>query len=166
MAWDYAELVPAFAPVLTGTLESMFGQILDVLAHLTSIPPANPQPASPTVTHGTATALPWPENFFDAVLTDPPYYDNVPYGDYQTSSTVWLKRVVGDLYPDSSPRRSRQSQEEMVAISYQWRDRRGCKGERFEQMLTQAFRKSTAYSSPTASPSSSSPTRPPKPGKR
>lgn len=38
MAWDYAELAP-LSPVLTGTFESMFGQALDVLAHLTRIPP-------------------------------------------------------------------------------------------------------------------------------
>jgi adenine-specific DNA methylase len=38
MTWDYAELVP-LSSILTGTFESMFGQILDVLAHLTSIPP-------------------------------------------------------------------------------------------------------------------------------
>jgi adenine-specific DNA methylase len=38
MAWDYAELVP-LSPVLTGTFESMFGQIIEVLAHLTRILP-------------------------------------------------------------------------------------------------------------------------------
>jgi hypothetical protein len=31
------------------------------------------------VQQGSATELPWPDNYFDAVLTDPPYYDNVPY---------------------------------------------------------------------------------------
>jgi adenine-specific DNA methylase len=31
------------------------------------------------VQQGSATELPYPDNFFDAVLTDPPYYDNVPY---------------------------------------------------------------------------------------
>ncbi len=33
------------------------------------------------VLHGSATQLPYPDNYFDAVLTDPPYYDNVPYSD-------------------------------------------------------------------------------------
>jgi len=37
MNWDYSELNP-LSPVLTGTWKSMFGQILDVLAYLTSIP--------------------------------------------------------------------------------------------------------------------------------
>jgi putative DNA methylase len=38
MVWDYSELNP-FSPILTGTWESMFGQIVDVLSHLTQIPP-------------------------------------------------------------------------------------------------------------------------------
>jgi putative DNA methylase len=38
MAWDYAELNP-FSPILTGTWESMIGQIMDVLSHLTQILP-------------------------------------------------------------------------------------------------------------------------------
>jgi adenine-specific DNA methylase len=38
MAWDYSELNP-FSPILTGTWKSMFGQIVDVLSHLTQIPP-------------------------------------------------------------------------------------------------------------------------------
>jgi adenine-specific DNA methylase len=38
MNWDYSELNP-LSHILTGTWKSMFGQILDVLAHLTRIPP-------------------------------------------------------------------------------------------------------------------------------
>ncbi len=38
MAWDYAEL-NLFSPILTGTWESMFGQIQGVLSHLSQIPP-------------------------------------------------------------------------------------------------------------------------------
>jgi len=34
------------------------------------------------------------------VLTDPPYYDNVPYSDLSDFFYVWLKRTVGDLHPD------------------------------------------------------------------
>lgn len=35
-----------------------------------------------------------------AVLTDPPYYDAVPYSTLSDFFYVWLKRMVGDLYPD------------------------------------------------------------------
>lgn len=49
---------------------------------------------------GTATRLPYPDNFFDTVFTDPPYYDNVPYSDLSDFFYVWLKRIIGDLYPE------------------------------------------------------------------
>jgi adenine-specific DNA methylase len=34
------------------------------------------------------------------VISDPPYYDSVPYSDLSDFFYVWLKRSVGDLYPD------------------------------------------------------------------
>ena len=33
------------------------------------------------VQRANATAMPWPSQSLDAVITDPPYYDNVPYAD-------------------------------------------------------------------------------------
>lgn len=47
----------------------------------------------------SATNLDYPDNFFDAVITDPPYYDNIPYADLSDFYYVWLKRIVGDIYP-------------------------------------------------------------------
>lgn len=69
MNWDYSELNP-LSPILTGTWKSMSGQVIDTLTHLTAMPSVD---ALPKVHHGSATALPWPDNFFDAVLTDPPH---------------------------------------------------------------------------------------------
>jgi len=53
-----------------------------------------------SVTHASATRLPYPDGFFDAVLTDPPYYDNVPYSYLSDFFYVWLKRSIGHLHPD------------------------------------------------------------------
>ena len=36
----------------------------------------------------------------DAIVTDPPYYDNVPYADISDFFYVWLKRTIGHLYPE------------------------------------------------------------------
>ncbi|NLU51030.1 MAG: DUF1156 domain-containing protein, partial [Syntrophomonadaceae bacterium] len=33
-------------------------------------------------------------------FTDPPYYDAVPYADLSDFFMVWLRRTVGDLYPE------------------------------------------------------------------
>jgi putative DNA methylase len=137
MNWDYAETNPLSAS--TGSWGSMAEKALRVLAHLTRIPPANPQSASPAVVHGTATALPWPESFFDAVLTDPPYYDNVPYSDLSDFFYVWLKRTVGDLYPELFATPLTPKSEEMVADASKAGGMENAM-RRFEEMLTQAFR--------------------------
>ena len=53
-----------------------------------------------TVDSGSATSLPYRDGQFDLVLTDPPYYDSVPYSDLSDFFYVWLKRTLGDLYPE------------------------------------------------------------------
>lgn len=94
MSWDYAELV-LFSSVLTGTWESMLRQILRPLENMVKI--ENKKSKS---SHSSATNLPYSDNYFDAVFTDPPYYDNIPYADLSDFFYVWLKRCVGDLFPE------------------------------------------------------------------
>jgi putative DNA methylase len=45
-------------------------------------------------------SLPFPDNFFDAVVSDPPYYDNIPYADISDFFYVWLKRTIGNLFSE------------------------------------------------------------------
>jgi putative DNA methylase len=137
MLWDYVEGNSITGA--SGTAEGSLDWIVGVLAHLTSIPPANPQPASPTIAHGTATALPWPDNFFDAVLTDPPYYDNVNYSALSDFFYVWLKRTVGDLYPELFATPLTPKSEEIVQDPNRQGGREAARAF-FEQRLTQAFR--------------------------
>ena len=54
----------------------------------------------PQVIQLSAPRLPYPDNYFDAVITDPPYYDNVPYSYLSDFFYVWLKRAIGHLYPE------------------------------------------------------------------
>ncbi len=48
----------------------------------------------------SANTLSFPDDHFDAMLTDPPYYDNVPYAALSDFFYVWLKRTVGDIHPE------------------------------------------------------------------
>ena len=41
-----------------------------------------------------------PDNSVDAVITDPPYYGTIPYADISDFFYVWLKRTLGDIFPD------------------------------------------------------------------
>ena len=53
-----------------------------------------------TVTRGNAEKLFYDDETFDAVITDPPYYSSIYYADLSAFFYVWLKRLLGDLYPE------------------------------------------------------------------
>ena len=71
-----------------------------------------------TITQTSATNLPYPDGFFDAAFTDPPYYDNVPYSYLADFFYVWLKRTVGDLYPNLFSTPLTPKRNEIVAYSH------------------------------------------------
>jgi adenine-specific DNA methylase len=100
MTWDYIEL-NVFSEG-NGDWNANHNWILNVLSHLSQIPPVenNGKQVIPTVKQASATELPYPDNYFDAVFTDPPYYNNVPYADLSDFFYVWLKRSIGDFYPE------------------------------------------------------------------
>ena len=52
------------------------------------------------VTRGNAEKLFYDDETFDAVITDPPYYSSIYYADLSAFFYVWLRRIVGDLYPE------------------------------------------------------------------
>jgi len=41
-----------------------------------------------------------PDNSVDAIITDPPYYGTIPYADISDFFYVWMKRTLGDIFPD------------------------------------------------------------------
>ena len=69
------------------------------------------------VTQSSAIDLVYPDNFFDAVFTDPPYYDNVPYSYLSDFFYVWLKRTLGDVYPELFSTPLTPKRNEIVAYS-------------------------------------------------
>ncbi len=92
----------------------------------------------PTVQQSSATELPYPDEYFDAVFTDPPYYDNVPYSYLSDFFYVWLKRSLGDIFPDLFASYLTPKGKEIVAYSH---DKGGLEeGKRyFEEMLKKSF---------------------------
>jgi len=53
-----------------------------------------------TVRQGSATAIPLPDQSVAYVVTDPPYYDAVPYASLSDFCYVWLRRMLHDLHPE------------------------------------------------------------------
>lgn len=96
MVWDYFEVNP-FSGVTSGW-DAALGWMLNVLKHCSQV--ASFHSPAPTISQSTATHLPYADSYFDAILTDPPYYDNVPYSYLSDFFYVWLKRTVGHLHPD------------------------------------------------------------------
>jgi len=52
------------------------------------------------VQRSSATQLSLNDEFFDAIITDPPYYDNIAYADLSDFFYVWLNRSIGFLFPE------------------------------------------------------------------
>jgi adenine-specific DNA methylase len=96
MLWDYAEVNPFSGG--SGSWETTYQWALPSIERIVG---AAPKPAN--VAWGDATELPYEENAFDAVLTDPPYYDSVSYSDLSDMQYVWLHRALGDIFPEHFP---------------------------------------------------------------
>lgn len=90
MAWTYVELNPfastkslhAYADRLTRAIED--NAAIEVPAF---------------VRCASATSLPYPDAFFDGIVTAAPYYDAIPYADLSDIYFIWLRRSIGHLYP-------------------------------------------------------------------
>jgi adenine-specific DNA methylase len=140
MIWDYVELCPWSNS--TGDWNSATGWIIRVIDHLSQ---SNCAPAH--ITQGSATSLPYPDSFFDAVLTDPPYYDNVPYSYLSDFFYVWLKRSLGEIYPDLFSTPLTPKSQEIVAYSNLEGGWEAGK-QFFEDMLKKSFREITRVLKP------------------
>ncbi len=92
--WDYAEVNP-FAET-TGNYLSAIEWIAEVIEHAAAATLTGP---SPTVLLASATKpVESIAGRFDLILTDPPYYDAIPYADVSDFFYVWLRRAVGLKY--------------------------------------------------------------------
>lgn len=92
MVWDFAEASPFSG--ITGSFPWGLEYVALYYNHAETIG------LSANVARGSAATLPYESDIFDAVITDPPYYDNVPYSNISDFFYVWLKRSVGHLYAE------------------------------------------------------------------
>jgi len=111
MLWDYVESNSLTGA--SGTWEGAIGWITLLIATISA-----KAKMSASVINSSATSLPYPDNYFDAVFTDPPYYDNVYYSNLSDFFYVWLKRTLGDIYPDLFITPLTPKKEEIVSDLY------------------------------------------------
>ncbi|MBI4317405.1 MAG: DUF1156 domain-containing protein [Chloroflexi bacterium] len=94
ITWDFAEANPlCVADRFYVGAVSNIGRVLDLL--LSSLPHDS---MPPSVLCGSAIQP--SRGSYDAIITDPPYYDAIPYSDLMDFFHVWLRRTLHGLSPD------------------------------------------------------------------
>jgi len=92
MIWDFTEVFPfsGSSGDFEGALEWVV-RVCDANAFLPEFGQAQ---------RASATAHPLPDGSVNAFVTDPPYYDAVPYAYLSDFFYVWLKRSLGAAHPE------------------------------------------------------------------
>ena len=78
----------------------------------------------------------------DAVVMDPPYYDNVQYAELSDFFYVWLKRTAGHVFPELFRRQLTDKENEAVANPAKFRDQKGARalaGRDYQQRMAAIF---------------------------
>ena len=106
ITWDFAELAP-FSKKTGGYLAHInwIVRFLEnvLAAKLTSVPCINQQSSRDPVSQRV-----------DGIITDPPYYDAIPYSDLADFFYVWLRRSIGDQFQSKFSDRLTPKSEELV----------------------------------------------------
>lgn len=92
VTWDFAESVTTSGT--TGSFEGGLEFIAKFLAHA-----MNAGETAPTPNVSRQSAKQKREQLLDLIVTDPPYYDAIPYSDLMDFFYVWLRRTLWDLSP-------------------------------------------------------------------
>ena len=87
----------------------------------------------------SSISLPIESESLDAVITDPPYFDSVPYADLSDFFYVWLKRSIGHLYKEhfSSQLTPKKNEATMEPSRHGGDKKKAAKA--YEDMMHQAF---------------------------
>src|SRR5258708_5213384 len=136
MVWDFAEINPFgngsgnSADSLNRSLSALENCIISATYPL-------------KVMRASATNLPLDDASIDAVITDPPYYDNVSYADLSDFFYVWLKRSIGFLHPEHFGAPLTPKKQEAIMATYRHNKSKDAAKQSYETMMAQAF--SEAY---------------------
>lgn len=89
ITWDYVEIMPwsESAGGFSGNLQHAVEYIQHALSAATRATPSAMRSSAIKSRNGT----------FDLVLTDPPYYDAIPYSDLMDFFYIWLRRSLNGL---------------------------------------------------------------------
>jgi putative DNA methylase len=130
MTWDFPESNPFYSEA--AGWQASLDAAEAVLAKL-------PQGKPAQVARGSAQELPFPEGMFDAVVTDPPYYDNVSYSNLSDFFYVWLKRMLATQHAQHFSSELTPKKKELIAAFYRHDDDRERSRDFYEDGMSIAF---------------------------
>jgi putative DNA methylase len=141
MTWDYAE-ANLFSNS-TGNYLAAVDWISDVLKQLPNIT------TTPGLVEQKDATTPVDKNKHPLVFTtDPPYYDNISYAELSDFFYVWLRRSLGEVYPQLFSTLATPKEQELVAAPYRFDGNKQKARDFFETGLQKAFQQTYQASHP------------------
>jgi putative DNA methylase len=132
MSWDFAEASP-FSGV-TASYQNALDWAVKAYESLSGLGiPA-------TAVRGSATQLPFKDEHFDAVITDPPYYDNYSYSNLSDAFYVWLKRTIGNVQSSHFASELTPKKSEAIKATYRCNGDEKAASHRYEDLMTASLR--------------------------
>ena len=133
MVWDFSECSPFGGA--SGDARMQLDLILQVIDHGVAAAPDN----AARVFRGRAQKLPIEGGTIDAVITDPPYYDNISYADLSDFFYVWHKRALEPVMPALFATSSTPKKVEIVAAPHRHQNKKEDSARFYEEQMRDAF---------------------------
>ncbi|MBD1803868.1 DUF1156 domain-containing protein, partial [Microcoleus sp. FACHB-SPT15] len=131
MVWDFGEGCP---------IGESSGSASNSLPWITNFIQQEASCGNPAICQrSSAMALPIQPESLDAVITDPPYFDSVPYADLSDFFYVWLKRSIGHLYKEHCSSQLTPKKNEAIMEPSRHGGNKAEAAKAYEDMMHQAF---------------------------
>lgn len=133
MAFDFPEVNPISD--FSGNAENQMKFILNVINEesINSF-------GSNCINSSSGDKLQFEESSINCVVTDPPYYDAIAYGDLSDFFYIWLKRILGNDFPITFAYPLTPKTEECTALKHRHNNDLGNSFSHFENKLLEIFK--------------------------